>query len=322
MRFLFAIVVGAILTGFGFRAEAELVDGIDSIVHDSVITYVEVEDASERIVQQLRNQYDGQPTVLNEQLAKAYQETRNELQQRQLILHDFETAGYNLPESIIDEQFENYIKEKFHGDRVAFIKTLQEQGVTLEKARRDYRDTFIVEQMRYKNISSAIMISPHKIETYYLDHKDDFKEEDKVKLRMIVLTNAPETDTTQTRKLAEEILGKLKEGASFGDMASIYSQGAQSRQQGQWDWVEKSVLRKELADVAFSLKPGETSGVIETPGAFYILRVEDKQEAHVKPLPDVRDQIEKLLLAKERTRLQQAWIDKLKKKTYIRTFPY
>jgi hypothetical protein len=36
----------------------------------------------------------------------------------------------------------------------------------------------------------------------------------------------------------------------------------------------------------------------------------------------VRDQIEKLLLAKERTRLQQAWIDKLKKKTYIRTFPY
>lgn len=322
MRFLFAIVAGAILTGSGFRAEAELVDGIDSIVHDSIITYVEVEDVSENMVKQLRIQYDNQPTVLRGQLDKAYQETREELQQRQLILHDFETAGYNLPESIIDEQFENYIKEKFHGDRVAFIKTLQEEGITLEKARRDYRDTFIVEQMRYKNISSAIMISPHKIETYYLDHKDDFKEEDKVKLRMIVLTNAPETDATQTRKLAEEILGKLKGGASFGEMAGIYSQGSQARQQGEWDWVEKSVLRPELADVAFSLKPGEMSGVIETPGAFYIMLVEDKQEAHVKPLPDVRDQIEKLLLAKERTRLQQAWIDKLRKKTYIRAFPY
>jgi parvulin-like peptidyl-prolyl isomerase len=319
MRFLFAIVVGVILTGFGFQAEAKLVDGIDSIVHDSIITYMEVEDASERIVKQLYIQYDNQPTVLREQLDNALKETREELQQRQLILHDFQTAGYNLPESIIDEQFENYIKEKYHGDRVAFIKTLQEEGVTLEKARRDYRDTFIVEQMRYKNISSAIMISPHKIETYYVDHKDEFKEEDKVKLRMIVLTKTPETDTAQTRKLAEEILGKLNDGASFTEMAGIYSQG---KQPAQPDWIEKSVLREELADAAFKLKPGEHSGIIEIPSAFYILRVEEKQEARVKPLPDVRDQIEKLLLAKERTRLQQAWIDKLRKKTYIRAFPY
>jgi len=322
MRFLCAILVGAILTGFGFKADAELVDGIEAIVHDSVITFQEVADTSDRIVQQLHLEYERQPEVLNRQIATAYKETLEELQERQLILHEFQTAGYNLPESAIDEQFENYIKEKNHGDRVAFIKTLQAQGVTLEKARRDYRDTFIVEQMRYKNISSAIMISPHKIETYYVDHKDDFKEEDKVKLRMIVLTNAPEADTTQTRKLAEEIVAKLKEGASFGEMASIYSQGSQARQQGEWDWVEKSVLRKELADVAFSLKPGEQSGVIETPGAFYIMLVEDKHEAHVKPLPEVRDEIEKLLLGKERSRLQQAWIDKLKKKTFIREFPY
>jgi peptidyl-prolyl cis-trans isomerase SurA len=319
MRFLFAILVVTILTGFGFTAKAELVDGIDSIVHDSIITYVEVEDASENMVKQLRMQYDNQPAVLQKQLDNAFQETRDELQQRQLIIHDFETAGYNLPESIIDEQFENYIKEKYHGDRVAFIKTLQEEGITLEKARRDYRDTFVVEQMRYKNISSAIMISPHKIETYYVDHKDDFKEEDKVKLRMIVLTNAPETDTTETRKLAEEILGKLNEGASFADMAGIYSQ---TRPQSQQDWVEKSVLRDELADAVSKLKAGEHSGIIETPGAFYILLVEDKKEARVKPLPEVRDQIEKLLLAKERTRLQQAWIAKLKKKTFLREFPY
>jgi parvulin-like peptidyl-prolyl isomerase len=320
MRFLYAILVGAILTGFGYTAHAELVDGIEAIVHDSVITFQEVEDASERIVQQMSQQYQGQPDVLRQQVNTAYKETLEELQERQLILHEFETAGYNMPESIIDEQFENYIKEKSHGDRVAFIKTLQEEGITLEKARRDYRATFIVEQMRYKNISSAIMISPHKIETYYVDHKDDFKEEDKVKLRMIVLTNAPEADTTQTRKLAGEILSRLDAGASFTDMATLYSQGA--RQSGEPEWVEKSVLREELSDAAFKLKPGEHSGVIETPGAFYILLIEDKKEAHVKPLPEVRDQIEKLLLAKERTRLQQAWIDKLKKKTFMREFPY
>ena len=54
----------------------------------------------------------------------------------------------------------------------------------------------------------------------------------------------------------------------------------------------------------------------------YILLVEDKKESHMKPLPEVRDQIEKLLLAKERAHLQQAWIVKLKKKTFMREFPY
>src|SRR6185503_8655253 len=214
---------------------------------------------------------------------------------------------------------DNYIKDKYHGDRVAFIKTLQEEGITYEQERRNFRETFIVEQMRYKNISSAIMIAPHKIETYYVDHKDDFKEEDQVKLGMIVLNKTPEGDNSQKQKLAEEILGKLKDGASCNDMANIYSQ---VKQPGEQEWREKSALRPELADVAFKLKPGEKSGVIDTPEAYYILQVQDKREARVKPLPEVRDSIEKILLAKERTRLQQAWIDKLKKKTFMRSFAY
>ena len=321
MRSFCAILAGAILIGFGFRAEAELVDGIDTIVHDSIITLQEVQDSSGRITDQLREEYADQPDELRKQLANAYKETREELMERQLILHEFQTAGYSIPESIIDQEFEDYIKSKF-GDRVTFIRTLQQEGLTYEKAREDYKDTIIVEQMRYKNISSAVIISPHKVETYYLGHKDDFKEEEQVKLRMIVLTNAPDTDTTQNRKLADEILQKLKQGSSFSDMATIYSQGSQAKNGGEWDWVEKSVLRKELADVAFTLKPGEISGVIDTPDAFYIMQVEDRKEAHIKPLSEVRDQVEQVLLAKERTRLQQQWIDKLKKKTFIREFAY
>ena len=311
----------ASLTGLGFRAEAELVNGIDAIVHDSVITFQEVDDASARTALQVRQEYGNQPELLRQKLADVYKENLEELQERQLILHEFQTAGYNLPESIIDEQFETYIKNKYN-DRVTFTKTLQQDGVTYEKARQDYKDTFIVEQMRYEKVSKVITISPHKVETYYIEHKDDFKEEDKVKLRMIVLTNAPEADTTQTHKLAEEISSKLKDGAAFADMATIYSQGSQAKDGGEWGWVEKCVLRKELAVFAFSLKPGEKSGVIETPGALYIMLVEDKQEAHVKPLADVRDVVEKLLLQREQARLQQQWIDKLKKKTFVREFPY
>lgn len=307
--------------GLGFRAEAELVNGIQAVVHDSIITVQEIQDMTEPYVDNLRLQYPDRPDLVEQKAEDQAKQNLEQLVERQLILHEFETAGYNLPESIIDQQLEDYIKSKY-GDRVTLTKTLQQEGITFEKFREQYKDRFIVEEMRYKNVSKEIMISPHKIEVYYLDHKDDFKEEDQVKLRMIVLTNAPGADITQTRKLAEEIVQRLKDGAPFADMATIYSQGSQQKEHGDWGWIDKSVLRQELADVAFKLKPGENSGVIETPDAFYIMRVEDRHAAHVKDLSEVRDDIEKILLEKEHERLQQQWIDKLRKKTFIREFPY
>lgn len=321
MKFVSAIVMMVLAFSLASRAETQLVNGIDAVVHDSIITREEIRDMTEPYVEDLSRQYGDRPDLMDQKVSDAEKQNTEQLIERQLILHEFETAGYNLPESIIDQQLDDYIKSKY-GDRVTLTKTLQQQGITFEKFRQQFRDRFIVGAMREKNINKEVMISPHKIEAYYLDHKDDFKEEDKVKLRMIVLTNAPDADNTQTRKLAEEILQKLKGGASFADMATIYSQGSQQREHGDWGWIDKSVLRKELADVAFQLKPGEPSGVIETPNAFYIMLVEDRHAAHVKDLSEVRDEIEKILLEKERERLQKQWIDKLRKKTFIREFPY
>ncbi|HEX4351054.1 MAG TPA: peptidylprolyl isomerase, partial [Verrucomicrobiae bacterium] len=152
---------------------------------------------------------------------------------------------------------------------------------------------------------------------YYHGHVNDFQVEDQVKLRMIVLTKTS-PDDTNVIKFANEIQAKLKEGASFGEMASIYSQGSQQHQQGDWGWVERSVLRKDLADVAFSLKAGQTSDVINTPDAVYLMLVEDRKAAQAKPLADVREDIEKTLRTQEQARLQKVWIDGLKKKTFIR----
>jgi parvulin-like peptidyl-prolyl isomerase len=137
---------------------------------------------------------------------------------------------------------------------------------------------------------------------------------------MIVLNKSAGQDEQQTRKLAEEILAKLNEGKSFAEMARMYSQGNQ-RNQGVRDWEEVDSLRKELAEPASKLKAGEHSGVIETPDACYLLCVEDKRPSHYKSLGDVRGEIEKNLVLEERSRLEQQWIERLKKKTFVkRTF--
>jgi parvulin-like peptidyl-prolyl isomerase len=316
--FLRTFAAGAVL-GCALQLQAELVDGIQAIVHDSIITIDEVEIMTEPAAKALWRQYRDQPEVFQKKLVEAKTNNLEQLLGRQLILQEFKTAGYNMPESVIDEM----VQEKIHtlyNDQMTLTKTLQAQGITKEKFRQDIRDRFIIEVLRQKNISSELIISPHKVEVYYLAHQDEFKVEDEIKLRMIVLNKPPETDSAQVTKLAEEILGKLKEGASFPEMATVYSQGSQRKDGGDWGWVERSVLRKELSDVAFALKPGERSSVIELPDACYLMLVEQTRPAHRKSLGEVRDQIEKNFLLEERNRLEKQWIERLRKKTFVQYF--
>src|SRR5690349_2683882 len=72
MRFLCAILAGATAIGFGLRADAALVNGINAIAHDSVITFQEVEDRTALFADQLRQQYGNKPEVLEAKVAEAY----------------------------------------------------------------------------------------------------------------------------------------------------------------------------------------------------------------------------------------------------------
>jgi peptidyl-prolyl cis-trans isomerase SurA len=318
MKWFRLIPLTAVIFGFSLPLRAELADGIKAIVNNSVITYQEVEEFTAPAVEMLRRQYADQPAVYAQKLTEALNESLEQLVERRLILYDFDVEGYKLPDTVVDDLIQDRIRERF-GDRVTLMKTLQAQGLTYEKFRADVRDQYIVAALRSKNISQEIIISPYKVETYYLQHQDDFKMEDEVKLRMIVL-NKTAPDDAQVRRMADEILTEIKQGAAFEQMASVYSQGSQRSQGGDWGWVGHSVLRKELAEVAFSLKAGQVSDAIETPEACYLMLVEQKRPAHVKPLNEVRDEIEKNLRTQEQARLEKQWIEQLKGKTFIRYF--
>jgi len=315
MRLLVCLVL-AFCVFWTRPATAELANGIQAIVHDSVITYQQVQTLNLQTVPELQRQYGNQREVMYEKARQIQTNNVEKLMNEQLILHDFKTAGYSLPESVIDDMVRERIKADF-GDRRTLIKTLEARGMTTEKFRETVREQVILRAMREKNISSEILISPHKIETYYDEHKAEYKVEDQVKLRMIVLTKSTDSNAKQ---LAEEISQKLKEGVPFAEMATIHSQGSQRKDGGDWGWVEKSVLRKELAEIAFGLKPGERSGVIETADACYVMLVEDTRSAHYKPLVDVRDQIDQVLTLEERGRLEKQWVNKLRKKTFTKYY--
>src|SRR6185503_4185173 len=99
------------------------------------------------------------------------------------------------------------------------------------------------------------------IENYYVQHRDEFKLEDQVKLRMIVLTNNPANPGYSPAKVAEEIVAKLDEKVPFDELARVYSQGLQAQEGGEYGWMERKQLNTNLAQVAFNLDAGQHSHV-------------------------------------------------------------
>lgn len=312
IRVLFVCVA----CGLSLELRAELFNGIMAVVQDAVVTRQEVDAFAAPTLESLSREFRGRQSEFQKKIEEERARSLEELIERQLVLFDFKSAGYNFPESIIDEEAENRMRSRF-GNRSNAMKTLQGRGMTYEKYRQNLREQIIVEALVSKNVSSEIFISPHKVETYYLAHQDKYKLEDQAKLRIIVL---PHSGENSARPLAEEVLRKIKEGAAFSEMASIYSQGSQRSQGGDWGWQEIRILRKELAEAVGKLKPGQVSDIIETPDQIYLMLVEDKRISHVRPLTEVQDDIERQLRGEEQKRLRNIYIDRLRKKTFVRYF--
>jgi len=309
-------MVGCFLS-FSVTVHAELANAIRAIVNDAVITYHELQTLNEQTADRVVAVYGNSRSTLEKKIAEMENENLGHLVERQLILHEFKTAGYSLPESVLDDLVQESIKADF-GDRATLTKTLEARGMSYEKFRQQIKERFIEAQLRLKNISSEIIISPHKIESYYLAHREDYKEEDRVKLRRITLSKSSNPGDPDAKKLAEEIIARLKEGASFSEMAAIYSQDSKESREGLW--YERPMLRKELADAAFTLKAGQCSGVIDCAGECYVLMVDEVNRSHYKSLGEVRSKIEQDLKAEERTRLEKQWLDRLRKKTFVQYF--
>ena len=109
----------------------------------------------------------------------------------------------------------------------------------------------------------------------------------------------------------DSIYNALKQGADFAEMAKKVSQDPGSaRQGGLLPFVQRGQLVKEFEDVAFSLKDGEMSGIVETPYGYHIiLRKEHKM---LEPFEEHRENILKFMEQRGiRERLAHAKVDTL-----------
>jgi peptidyl-prolyl cis-trans isomerase D len=153
-------------------------------------------------------------------------------------------------------------------------------------------------------IQAETTVSREELQTYYDQHRDDYRVPEQVNVRQILIkTPLPGSDgkvdpkgVEEARKKAEDVLKQLKAGANFEDLAKKSSEDPSAKSGGSVGWIQRGRFPSpDVEKAAFSLSKGGASDVINAGYAFVILRVDDKQAAHVKTLDEVKDGIEPLL---------------------------
>ncbi len=310
-----------------------LADGIAAVVNDKVITYVQINQQVAETEKLLRENLQGEE--LFQRVKEAKLNVLKALIDRELIIQDFKTQGGFIPDTYTTERINDIIRTEYGGDRVAFIKTLYERGVTMQKYKDEIQDNAIVGYMRNRNVVQTVLVSPYQIEQYYQQNLRLFQQDEQIKVSTIVLRKSlfPSQKTGPDGKqitydpqeeIAKEILYKLDTGADFADLAKSYSEASNKDDGGELGWVTqngKTAIRADLWDPISKLQPGQHTDVIATSdGFYYIVQVEDRKKSAMTPLEDVRAQIEQTVINEQSQVRQQQWLDSLRAKAFIKMF--
>jgi peptidyl-prolyl cis-trans isomerase D len=160
----------------------------------------------------------------------------------------------------------------------------------------------------------APQVTDAEIQQYYTQHQKDYQLEDQVKVRHILIKvdgTDPKADAAAKAK-AQGVLDQLHHGGNFADLAKKYSDDPGSKDQGgELGFLKHGATVPEFDQAAFSLQPGQISGLVRSKFGYHIIEVEEKQTAHTRPLAEVKPTIQALLTRQMEGQQEQAFAQQL-----------
>ncbi len=149
-----------------------------------------------------------------------------------------------------------------------------------------------------------IPITEEEVKQYYEQHQDEFTPPVEVRISHILLSSEEE---------AKEVLGKLKKGGKFADLAKKYSRDPTTKNNGGelkgWQTRQTRGLTS-LVDAVLPLKVGQVSDVVKSPFGFHIIKLLEKKEGKTATYEEVKSRIQRRLQSEK----QEEFIENLVKK--------
>jgi len=154
-----------------------------------------------------------------------------------------------------------------------------------DNQRRSILRDRLLDELRQKGKLRPIPPSESQMRTFWEQNRSQqSKRPASVSFRQIVIAPKPDSAAkARARQLAESLVVVLRGGADFADVARRFSSDSASREAGgELGWFRRGRMVKEFEDVAFRMRPGEISGVVETEFGYHIIQVERVQPAEVE----------------------------------------
>jgi len=205
----------------------------------------------------------------------------------------------------------------FGGDYAKAQQSLKQEGMDWASFREFKKRQILSSSYVYQKLPQQKPVTYSELMDYYNEKKDElFVTTAMLRFRLIDIQPAKleVADPNQTRQqlakeLASELIGRLRTGEDFGELAKQYSHGHRASFGGLWKQINPESLAEPydtLAAEAQKIAPGQLAGPIDVPGHIFIMKLVDKRQQSIESFEDVQNQIEaKILLDRQRKALDE-----------------
>lgn len=298
---------------FNLSAEPQPIDKVIAVVDKSVIMQSELDERLIQVAQNARANNMALPDmkVLEQQVVDHLISEHLQLQMAQRV-------GLQISDEQINQTVEQ-IRKSNQLTPEQFAQQLQNDGLTMQSLRDKLRRDITIQQIQQGIVQQRIHISPLEIDNFLKSADAKFWISPEYHLGHILISlpqSAGGEEVDAARSKAEELVKKIRAGASFAEVAIAESNGPTALNGGDLGWRKTSDLPTLFADLLPGLEVGQVSEPARSPAGFHILKVYDKRGGEqqkelqsrarhilIKPSAIVSDEEAKAKLEKIRRRI-------------------
>jgi len=306
------------------NAKPRKVNGIAAIANGRVVTINEVAFMLAPIRARLAMKHPRMGDTYRAEVDKSKVKILNELIDRQLIIHEFNAMGAQIPDHAIKADIKRQIDRTYDGNDVKFREQLKKSNLSYSKYFKLTKDKLIGQAMRAQHFNDPTPATQDELMAEYNKHKRDMRDRSKDKLDFekiyIPVTNDDDLlATPETQKeFAKELVKKIKKGADFAELAKKHSTDAFADKGGKQTNVKRTDLRPDVSFALFTEPLGTVIGPIQLDAKGYqIIRVIRQIDGPAPGLAKVKPQMEQAVQNRKSSVRFKRYIDRLRDKALI-----
>ena len=230
------------------------------------------------------------------QLKTIRMDVLNNLINRELLNQESKKQKIAITDEQVNDKLSK-IKERFKGDG-EFKEMLTKMKLTEAQIKIQLKEDLAIQALIDKQVVEKITIADQDARAYYDTHPEAFKQPEQLKASHILVKVDPKDDPAkkdEALKKIESVQEKLKAGGDFAALAKELSDCPSKEKGGDLGYFGKGQMVKPFEDAAQALKPGETSGIVETQFGYHIIKLVEIKPEGIMPYTEVKDQLTQYL---------------------------